>query len=58
MDNFISRVLAEFESGKITRRQLIQTIAGAAAVPFGQWSTRTVSGCPEFVSGPDHRAPG
>src|SRR6516164_2863072 len=32
MERFISRVLKDFEDGKMSRRQLIQTIAVAAAV--------------------------
>ena len=32
MENFIAKVLNDFENGKMSRRQLIQTIAVAATV--------------------------
>jgi catechol 2,3-dioxygenase-like lactoylglutathione lyase family enzyme len=69
MDKFISRVLAEFEGGKITRRQLIQTIAGAAALysagagveaeAASTLGLRTISvnhisyGCPDYTKARD-----
>src|SRR5436190_18301923 len=67
MDKFIAKVLAEFEGGKITRRQLIQTIAVAAtafsagieveAAPTLGLRTISVNhisyGCPDYTKARD-----